>query len=172
LTNKPNKPPTQEDYLTREEFRTRFDAEKLNVQRHYCTLFAFWRSCRFKACRRQRGCRGDQHECLKLSVGRVPRPEQYEARQKLLQATPGNLPAPEFTARQLMPNSFDDSWDAFRPRDIPRGWTRSGVRQRRKRRQAAEFASRRSKKAGDRRHHAFEQKWMTGANRDTTSRER
>jgi hypothetical protein len=133
LATKTNKSPTLEDYLTQEEFRARFEAEKVKVQRHYCTLFGFWRSCRFKLCRREHACRGDQHECLKLSVSRLTRTEQFDAREKLLQATPRNLPAPEYAARHLMPNSFDDSWDAFRPRDIPRGWTRSATRRGRQR---------------------------------------
>jgi hypothetical protein len=125
---KANKSPTLEDYLTQEEFRARFEAEKLDVQRHYCTLFGFWRRCRLPLCRRGRACRGDQHECLKLSVDQVPRAEQFTARAKLLQASPRNLPAPEHIARQLMPNSFADRSDALHPRDIPRGWTRSGRR--------------------------------------------
>jgi hypothetical protein len=133
LTTQPNKTPTLEDYLTHEEFRARFEAEKAKVQQHYCTLFAFWRSCRFKLCRRAHVCRGDLAECLKRSGHKVPRAEQFEAREKLLQGTPRNLPAPELTARQLMLNSFDDSWAAFRPRDIPRGWTRSAARRRRQR---------------------------------------
>lgn len=120
--------PTLEDYLTQEEFRARFEAEKLEVQRRYCTLFGFWRGCRLRLCRRKRACAGDQHECLKRSVGQIPRGEQFAARQKLVQASPRNLPAPEYIARQLMPNSFADSWGAFAARDIPRGWTRPAKR--------------------------------------------
>jgi hypothetical protein len=128
MGTKPNKTLNLEDYLTREEFRARFDAEKANVQRRYCTLFRFWRSCRFKPCRRARTCKGDQHECLKLSVNRVSRMEQFDARQKLLQATPRNTAAPEGAARGIMPDSFDDSWGSFRPQDIPRGWKRLSER--------------------------------------------
>ncbi len=127
-TNETNKTLTLEDYLTREEFRARFDAEKAKVQRHYCTLFRFWRSCTFKPCRRERACRGDPHECLKLSVHRIPRPDQFDARQKLLQATPRHMAAPERAARDIMPNAFDNSLGSFRPQDIPRGWTRASKR--------------------------------------------
>ena len=130
--NRPNKTLTLEEYLTREEFRTRFVAEKAFVQRHYCTLFRFWRTCRLKPCRRERACKGDQHECLKLSVDGVPRHDQFDARQKLLQATPRNIAAPERAARDLMPNSFDDSWGSFRPQDIPRGWKRLSERRSRR----------------------------------------
>jgi hypothetical protein len=133
LPTGPNKMPTLDDYLTHEEFRARFEAEKAKVQQHYCTLFAFWRSCRFKPCRRAHACRGDLHECLQRSVHKVSRADQFVAREKLLQATPRNLPAPELTARQLMLNSFDDSAGAFAPRDIPPGWTRLAARGKRQR---------------------------------------
>jgi len=131
VSTKPAKQPTLEDYLTREEFRVRFVAEKIVVQRHYCTLFRFWRSCRHKPCRRARACTGDPHRCLPARVDEVPRHEQFQARQSLLQATPPNIAAPEHAARDLMPNSFADSWAALRLRDIPRGWRRAGKRRRR-----------------------------------------
>jgi hypothetical protein len=118
--------------LTREDFRARFDAEKLALARHYCTLFGFWRSCRFKPCRRARACKGDHRACLQRAVGRIARAEQFAARQRLLAMTPANLPAPERAARDLMPNTLDDSWAALRPRDIPAGWTRTGRRNARK----------------------------------------
>jgi hypothetical protein len=124
-----NKPPSLEDYLTREEFRARFEAEKAKVQRHYCTLFGFWRSCRFKPCRRERVCKGDATRCLVRSIDRVPRDQQFQARQHLIESSPRNLAAPEVAARGLMPNSFGDSFAAFRPRDIPTGWKRARRRQ-------------------------------------------
>lgn len=128
MSAKPDKTPTVEDYLSREEFRARFEAAKALVQRHYCTLFRFWRNCRHKPCRRERACEGDPHQCLKARAHDVPRHEQFQARQRLLQATPRNVAAPERAARDLMPDSFDDSWAAFRPRDIPRGWHSAGKR--------------------------------------------
>ena len=124
MSNKPDKPLTLEDYLTREEFRARFHVEKGNVQRHYCTLFGFWRTCRQNLCRRARGCRGNSDQCLKQSADRVDRHERFVARQKLLQATPRNLAAPERAARDIMAG---DSWN-LRATDIPRGWTRAGKR--------------------------------------------
>jgi hypothetical protein len=119
---------TQEDYLTREEYRARFDAEKLAVQRHYCTLFRFWRSCRHKPCRRARACAGDPHACLQSRIGAVLRDRQFAARQSLLHSTPRNLPAPERAARAIFPNTFADASAAFRAQDIPAGWTRSARR--------------------------------------------
>ena len=115
------------DYLTHREFRARFDAEKARVARRYCRLFRFWGNCRVKLCRRQRGCAGEPIACLTSSVDRVPRHDQFAARQLLLQSTPRNLAAPERAARELMPNTFADaSWGAIKPQDIPPGWRRSG----------------------------------------------
>ena len=137
MSAKPNKPLTLEDYHTREEFRARFEAEKLKVQRHYCTLFGFWRSCRVKQCRKERACKGDAPACLKLFVHQVPRHAQFQARDTLLKQTPRNIAAPEVAARGLMANSFADSWGAFRPRDIPAGWTRAAARPPRRRQKRA-----------------------------------
>ena len=125
LTEKPNRKRTLDDYLTREEFRTRFEAEKTNVQRHYCNLFGFWRSCRFKPCRRAHACKCDANACLKLSVAGVTRERQFEARRQLLEATPRNLGAPERAAREIMAGSFDQPQESFRLANIPPGWTRA-----------------------------------------------
>jgi len=88
------------------EYQERLHNEKERVQRHYCTRFGFWRFCRFKPCRRARACKGDQDACLKRSVNRVPRREQYQAREELLKATPGHIGKAEITARSIMPNEF------------------------------------------------------------------
>jgi hypothetical protein len=124
-THKANRPPTLEDRLTREEFRGRFAAEKERLARHYCTVFGFWRNCRFPLCRREGACSGKARECLQRSVQQVPRERQFAARQTLLEASPRNLAAPEQAARAIMPGSFDDSWGGLRADDIPRGWKRS-----------------------------------------------
>jgi hypothetical protein len=90
----------------RTDYLNRLYAETERVQRHYCTFFKFWRSCRLKQCRRARACRGDPNECLKRLVDKVPRQEQWQARQKLLEATPRHLGAVERKVRQQMPNAF------------------------------------------------------------------
>jgi hypothetical protein len=135
------KPMTQEEFLTREEFQARFNSEKAEVQRHYCTLFGFWRACAFKQCRRARACKGDQNACLKRWVTQVPRDQQFRARQDLLEATPRHIGAPERAAREFMPSGF---WRDRRPgesTDIlaspPPGWTRSERRLSRRRRTTA-----------------------------------
>ncbi len=91
--------------ITTEQYVARFNAEKARLQRHYCNIFKFWRSCRFKPCRKARACRGDQNACLKQSVDSVPRTVQYQARQRILTAT-ANADSPERTAREFMPNDF------------------------------------------------------------------
>jgi hypothetical protein len=133
MTTKTNKIMTHEEFLAREEFRARFDTEKTQVQRHYCTLFQFWRHCRFKPCRRARTCKGDQSACLRRSVVGVPRDRQFRARQDLLTATPLHIGAPERAAREFMPNEF---WAYHTPsgkvvdvtEPAPRGWTRLSQR--------------------------------------------
>jgi hypothetical protein len=133
MSTKPDKPPTLEDFLTRDEFRVRFDAEAVKVQRHYCTLFRFWRTCRLKLCQKERACHGDARECVKLAFDRVPRQQRFDARRQLLQTTPRNLGAPERAARDIMAGDF---W-VLRNGDIPRGWMRAGRRRRNSRRGAA-----------------------------------
>ena len=88
------------DYLGR-----RFDEEK-RVLRHYCTAFAFWRFCRLKPCRRARACRGEPKTCLWRSLERVPKREQYEAREELIAATPRHFGAVERKVRKTMPYNF------------------------------------------------------------------
>jgi hypothetical protein len=84
----------------------RLYAETERVQRHCCTLFRFRRFCSVKQCRRARACRSDPDACLKRFVDKVPHPEQWQARQKLLEATPRQLGAVELKVRQTMPNGF------------------------------------------------------------------
>ena len=128
---------THEEFLAREEFRARFDAEKAQVQRRYCSLFGFWKNCAFKPCHRARACKGDQSACLRRGADRVPRDRQFQARQNLLEATPRHIGAPERAAREFMPHEF---WtfhvSSRRLVDVsqppPRGWMRPSQRPLRK----------------------------------------
>ena len=70
------------------DYLTRHGNERERVQRHYCTLFRFWRFCGVKPCRRARACKGDQDACLKRWVDGVPYGDQLQARAELLKATP------------------------------------------------------------------------------------
>ena len=126
MTGTNNLPRTYEDHLTREEFRARFEAEKLRVQRHYCTLFKFWRTCWSKPCRRARACAGDPGACLARCVGELPRRTLFEARQALIAAMPSNCPAPEREARLVMAN--EPEWRCPLP---PAGWQRMSRRAKR-----------------------------------------
>jgi hypothetical protein len=47
---------------------------------------------------------GERHECLKLSVDRIPRRDRFADRQQLLQAAPRNLASPERAARTILQN--------------------------------------------------------------------
>ena len=89
--------------LAAEYFKARFREEKAKLQRHYCTVFKFWRACRFKRCRCARACMGDGKACLKRGVGAISRDTQWEARQKILAGTPASTGDPERAARQCMP---------------------------------------------------------------------
>jgi hypothetical protein len=92
--------------MSAREYEERYRVEKKILQRHYCTLFAFWKSCRCKPCRKARACVGDAAACLKRNEGWVSREKQFAARQEVLDATPGNMGAPERLARQAMPGGL------------------------------------------------------------------
>jgi len=85
------------------EFAARFAREKVLQQRRYCNVFALWRTCRNKNCRRQGRCCGDAAACLKQALGCVPRDVQARVRQAILDKSPHNIGAPERKARQCMP---------------------------------------------------------------------
>ena len=86
-----------------EQYEARYRAEEKKLRRRYCTLFAFWKSCGSKPCRKARACAGDTLACLKRNEASLSREQQFAARQRVLDATPANLGAPERLARQAMP---------------------------------------------------------------------
>ena len=129
MTKTNNLPRTFEEHLTREEFRARFAAETVRVQRHYCTLFKFWRTCHAKPCRRMRACVGEPGACLARCVGALPRRAVFDARQALVAAMPRNCAAPEREARLIMAN--EPAWRCPPP---PAGWQRPSQRKRVRRR--------------------------------------
>jgi hypothetical protein len=49
------------------------------VWRLYCEVFAFWRGCRVKKCRRHRRCLGAPAPCLMRGLACVPEAEQRAA---------------------------------------------------------------------------------------------
>jgi hypothetical protein len=90
----------QIDYLNR-----RGD-ERKQVQRYYCTEFRLWRFCGLKQCQRARACEGDADACLKRSVWGVPPTERWQARLKLLEATPRHIGKAELEVRKTEPTEF------------------------------------------------------------------
>jgi hypothetical protein len=94
------------ELLAAERTKARFRDEKTKLQRHYCTEFKFWRACRFKLCRNARACKGDPDVCLKRGIGAVARDAQWEARQRILEATPAGAGAPERAARECLPGEL------------------------------------------------------------------
>jgi hypothetical protein len=99
-------PPPRKPALTRDEYAARFKAERARQQQLYCDAFELWRQCTNGRCHRERGCRGDVHDCLKHALAVVPHRTQWQARQKMLETIPQNLGAPERAARQCMPLDF------------------------------------------------------------------
>jgi hypothetical protein len=49
---------------TSQKYRDRYFAAQELVVPAYCDFFSFWRSCRYRPCRRARGCRGDEIDCI------------------------------------------------------------------------------------------------------------
>src|SRR5579862_127193 len=92
--------------MTARDYEARYRAEVKALRRHYCTLFAFWKSCGFKPCRKARACAGDALACLQRNEGFVSREKQFAARQRVLEATPKTIGAPERLARQAMPGGL------------------------------------------------------------------
>jgi hypothetical protein len=89
--------------MSAREYETRYRAEVKALRRHYCSLFGFWAWCGHKPCRKARVCAGDALACLKRNGLELSNTEQFNARQKVLEAMPCNIGAPERAARQTMP---------------------------------------------------------------------
>jgi hypothetical protein len=101
----PQQPPRKRK-LIGAEYAARFNAEKARQQQRFCDAFAFWRQCTKRRCRRECGCRGNAHECLKRAFGAVLHHTQWQARQDMIEAMPHNIGAPERAARLCMPLDF------------------------------------------------------------------
>ena len=89
--------------ISPERYAARFAAERAKLVRAYCDLFGFWRRCSLKRCRKLRRCGGDAAACLKRRASEVPRGAQWQARQRVIAATPASAGPPERTARESMP---------------------------------------------------------------------
>jgi len=47
-----------------QKYRDRYFAASDHAGRAYCDFLGFWRACRYRPCRRARGCRGDYIDCI------------------------------------------------------------------------------------------------------------
>jgi len=92
--------------LTPEQHQAQFNAAAAAVRREYCNIFAFWRACRYKPCRKARACSGDAHACLKRGIGQVPYDAQDEAQRQIIAATPPEAYSAVHTARRFSPRGL------------------------------------------------------------------
>jgi hypothetical protein len=83
-------------------YQVRYNEERAKLRRHYCTIFRFWRMCRYPPCKKARTCRGDAYACLERNERSVPRRVQLDARQHMLETTREKA-GPERAARECMP---------------------------------------------------------------------
>jgi hypothetical protein len=97
---------TANKQLTNERYVARFHAEKAALARDYCNIFKFWRDCPLRRCRNVRRCSGDPTACLKRRVIDVAREVRWQARQKILGATPPEAGPPERMAREILPEGL------------------------------------------------------------------
>ncbi len=88
--------------MSNAQYMARLKAAKAALRRHYCNVFAFWRACPFRQCRRLRACSGDANDCLKRRAAGVPHDTQWEARRQVIAATPANAGPPERMAREYL----------------------------------------------------------------------
>jgi hypothetical protein len=82
------------------EWQARFNAGAKQAQREYCTIFAFWRACRHKPCRRSQQCLGHARTCLKRGLDAVPYADQHAANLRIIAATPPRTDAPTGSGRR------------------------------------------------------------------------
>jgi hypothetical protein len=92
--------------FTPEDFQNRFDVAAAAAQREYCDIFAFWRACRRKACRRAKACGGDALLCLQRGFAQVPDEACERALARVIAATPPDADRPTKLARQMNPQGF------------------------------------------------------------------
>jgi hypothetical protein len=108
------------EHFTPEEFQKRFDAAARAAQREYCDIFAFWRACRLKACRRHKACGGDALSCLQRGFAQVPVEDSNRALERVIAATAADADRPTKLARRMSPQSFS-LWPPIAGADLQGG---------------------------------------------------
>jgi hypothetical protein len=79
---------------TSQKYRDRYFAAQELVVRAYCDFFEFWRACRYRPCRRARGCRGDFIDCI--VARRAGESHRFDAARAYVRAhTPKDAGGPE-----------------------------------------------------------------------------
>jgi hypothetical protein len=89
-----------DDKLAPEEWQARFNAGARQAQREYCKIFALWRTCRYKPCRRAKRCVGRARGCLKRGLDQIPYDAQYQANLRIIAATPADADRPTKSGRR------------------------------------------------------------------------
>jgi hypothetical protein len=95
-----------EQIFTPEDFQKRFDAAATAAQREYCDIFAFWRGCKLKACRRAKSCGGDPLGCLKRGFAQVADDAADRALAHVGATTAIDADRPTQLARRMSPQHF------------------------------------------------------------------
>jgi hypothetical protein len=68
------------------------DAAHEAVWRLYCEVFAFWRACPKKPCRRHRRCLGEPAGCLMRGLPSVPQARRLAAAKEVMAGGPRRIP--------------------------------------------------------------------------------
>jgi hypothetical protein len=77
-----------------QKYRDRYFAASDHAGRAYCDFLGFWRACRYRLCRRARGCRGDYIDCIVTRRNDVA--ERFDAARAHVRArVPKDVGAPE-----------------------------------------------------------------------------
>jgi hypothetical protein len=77
-----------------QKYRDRYFAVQELAVRAYCDFFGFWRACRFRPCRRARGCRGNEIDCIVACRDGVS--DRFDAaRAQVRSRVPKNFGGPE-----------------------------------------------------------------------------
>jgi hypothetical protein len=88
------KQPGEKQFLKRRSFaqgKQLADDAHAATWRLYCEVFAFWRSCRLKPCKRHRRCRGEPASCLMRGLPAVTAAEREAAQKAVIAGGPRRI---------------------------------------------------------------------------------
>ena len=95
MATSPNKSPSEKNFAKRrtvEQGLELADAAHVATWRLYCEVFAFWRACRAKPCRRHRRCLGEPAGCLMRGLPSVPEARRLTAANEVIAGGPRRIP--------------------------------------------------------------------------------